>query len=513
MAHEESVAAFHAGAAHREMEAASGGGAAGLGDRATPWRGGATVAPGETASEAAPRWSWLASFGIRPFLLGSDLLAVAISVAGGEVISARVGVAFPAHKAAAFGILLLLALWQAGLYRSRLSLSVLDDLPVLAGRWLIAAGLAVLGQVVWSRAVWRDYIVQWRFLWGAVVIGLLLALFRAGGYATARRLRRRGLVIHRALILGAGRVGRQVAEILRTHPEYGLWPIGFLDTDPGLGDTSTPLLLGPPDRLTVLLEEQDINSVVVAFSAMKESEMVSVIRACDRSRCELFVVPRLFELLHVNDEMDNAWGLPLVRLRRSTYRSQSWRLKRLFDIVVSGVLLLFLAPAFLAVAAAVRLDGGPGVLFRQERVGVDGRHFQLLKFRSLRPASAQESATTWNVAHDSRLSRVGRFLRRTSLDELPQLVNVLRGDMSLVGPRPERPHFVHQFQSAYPSYAARHRVPSGLTGWAQVHGLRGDTSIADRARFDNYYIENWSLWLDLKIVLRTLVAVLRGAGA
>jgi lipopolysaccharide/colanic/teichoic acid biosynthesis glycosyltransferase len=143
---------------------------------------------------------------------------------------------------------------------------------------------------------------------------------------------------------------------------------------------------------------------------------------------------------------------------------------------------------------------------------VDGRHFQVLKFRSLRPATEAEGATTWNIAHDDRLSRAGKFLRQTSLDELPQLYNILRGDMSLVGPRPERPHFVSQFRSAYPSYEARHRVPSGLTGWAQVHGLRGDTSIADRARFDNYYIENWSLWLDLKIVLRTVGSVLRGAG-
>jgi exopolysaccharide biosynthesis polyprenyl glycosylphosphotransferase len=313
--------------------------------------------------------------------------------------------------------------------------------------------------------------------------------------------------------VGAGKVGNQVAEILRDHPEYGLHPVGFLDADPRFPDSPSGLpVLGGPPALTGLLRTRRIHNVVVAFSSMRESEMVHVIRTCDRYRCELFVVPRLFELHHVDDDMDTAWGLPLVRLRRATYRTSSWRAKRAFDLVSSGLALLVLAPLMGAIALAVRLDSGPGVLFRQERVGVDGRTFDLLKFRSLK-VSTNESDTTWNIAGDARVTRVGRFLRKSSLDELPQLINILRGDMSVVGPRPERPHFVSEFRSAYPSYEARHRVPCGLTGWAQVHGLRGNTSIADRARFDNYYIENWSLWLDLKIILRTFSSVLRGAGA
>jgi len=164
-------------------------------------------------------------------------------------------------------------------------------------------------------------------------------------------------------------------------------------------------------------------------------------------------------------------------------------------------------------ALAVRWEGGPGVLFRQDRVGVDGRQITVLKFRSLRPVSDDESATRWSIADDARLGPVGRLLRSTSLDELPQLWNVITGAMSLVGPRPERPHFVEQFGARVPRYMARHRVPAGLTGWAQVHGLRGDTSIEHRAGFDNYYIENWSLWGDIKIMLRTLQQVLPGRGS
>ena len=464
-------------------------------------------------TEPTGNWARLARFGIRPLLLVLDLIAVAIGVVGMEIVGAALGIDSPSRKTAAFGAVLLLLIWQAGLYRSRLSLSVLDDLPTLVGRWLAAAAIAILGQALWSQALWADYIINWRFLWGAVTIGVGIIVFRAVGYGIVRSLRSHGLVAHRTLIIGAGSVGYQVADILSAHPEYGLHPVGFLDADPRIPESAGGLpVLGAPEDVSRFLELGQVHNIVVAFSSMKESGMVSLIRMCDRYRCELFVVPRLFELHQVDGEMDNAWGLPLVRLRRATYRSSTWRVKRLIDVFFSGFALLVLAPLLLVIALAVWLDGRSGILFRQERVGVDGRHFDLLKFRSLRPADDKESATTWNVAHDDRLGKVGKFLRKTSLDELPQLYNILRGDMSLVGPRPERPYFVDQFRSAYPSYEARHRVPSGLTGWSQVHGLRGDTSIAERARFDNYYIENWSLWLDLKIVLRTFGSVFRGTG-
>jgi exopolysaccharide biosynthesis polyprenyl glycosylphosphotransferase len=339
-------------------------------------------------------------------------------------------------------------------------------------------------------------------------------VFRTAGYAVVRRLRSRATVPRSTLILGAGRVGHDVARILVEHPEYGLHPIGFLDDDPRISDRPSGLpVLGGLEELSGFLELRHVRNVVVAFSSIKESGMVGVIRACDRRKCELFVVPRLFELQQVDGERTHAWGVPLVRLRRATYRSWAWRIKRLVDVLISGALVLVVAPLLLLIALAVRLDGGPGIIYRQQRVGVDGRRFDLFKFRSLAAVDEQEAATTWNVALDPRLSWVGRFLRRHSLDELPQLFNILRGDMSLVGPRPERPHFVDQFRAVYPSYEARHRVPSGLTGWAQVHGLRGDTSIAERARFDNYYIENWSLWLDVKILLRTVTSVLRSTGS
>jgi lipopolysaccharide/colanic/teichoic acid biosynthesis glycosyltransferase len=214
----------------------------------------------------------------------------------------------------------------------------------------------------------------------------------------------------------------------------------------------------------------------------------------------------MFELSQAkSSEIDTLWGIPLMRLRRGANRSLAWRVKRVIDITVACGALVLLFPILAALALTVRVALGRPILFHQQRLGIDGRPFTLLKFRTLPLRSSEETAISW-TSGTLPVSRVGRWLRRTSLDELPQLWNIVRGDMSLVGPRPERPYFVEQFSERYPEYVARHRVPSGLTGWAQIHGLRGDTSIKDRARFDNYYIDNWSLSLDLRILLRTVFA-------
>jgi exopolysaccharide biosynthesis polyprenyl glycosylphosphotransferase len=328
------------------------------------------------------------------------------------------------------------------------------------------------------------------------------------------RARCRGKVRHRTLILGAGQVGTRLADTLRERRDYGLDPVGFVDSAP---PTDDPALLPAPvlggyEELGRIIREQTIRDVIVAFGSADEDELVDVLRTCDRLDVEVFLVPRLFELHNANRYTDEIWGIPLIRVRRAVFRSPWWKAKRLVDAVVAGLALVVLSPVMAAVALAVRYEGGPGIIFRQQRVGIDGRPFDVLKFRSLKPADESESQTNWNIKHDDRLGPVGKFIRATSLDELPQLWNIVRGDMSLVGPRPERPHFVQQFSAHIPRYTARHRVPAGLTGWAQAHGLRGDTSIEDRARFDNYYIENWSPWLDMKIIVRTVGQVLRRQG-
>jgi exopolysaccharide biosynthesis polyprenyl glycosylphosphotransferase len=408
----------------------------------------------------------------------------------------------------AFLVALTGLLAAGGAYKSRLSLYLLEDGARLVARTLIAAALVVCADLLISQG--GDHV---QLLGTASCVAVLLCLLRGMGYATVRHARARGMVTHRTLVLGAGLVGVQIVNLLKEHPEYGLRPVGFLDHQPLLPPDELPApVLGGADRLAETIVEEGIEDIIVAFGGLPEHALVEVIRTCDRLECEIFFVPRLYELHATATGMDAVWGMPLIRHRRAAFRSASWRVKRLLDVIASGTALVVLAPVLLLAAIAVRLEGGAGIIFRQTRVGMDGRSFEVLKFRSLRPADEAESATKWNVANDDRLGPVGAFIRQTSIDELPQLWNICRGDMSLVGPRPERPHFVDTFASTLPRYVARHRVPAGLTGWAQVHGLRGDTSIAERARFDNYYIENWSLGLDLRIILMTVASVLRGAG-
>ncbi len=476
---------------------------------ALPEPGAAPVPVPSHSARSRRREDWLASYGVQPLLVACDLAA---ALAGGVLTGALTGHGV-GRVHLVFAVVLVSLFTLAHLYRSRLSMSLLDDVPQIVGRWLAAVALTILVQAAFTQLRWDLVAVKWEVVAASATTLVLLLLFRAIGYEIVRSLRRQRRVVHRTLILGAGRVGAQVADVLLDHPEYGLHPIGFLDSDPWLGPKELPLpILGGTDALYHVLTDHGVNNVVVAFGSMRESALVDVIRTCDRLDTEIFIVPRLFELHHVSEDMDTVWGMPLVRLRRAARRSRGWQVKRVFDVLVSSVALILLSPIMLLTALAVRLEGGPGIIFRQERVGVDGRRFQVMKFRSLKPVDDTESQTNWNISHDDRLGPVGRFLRKSSIDELPQLINILKGEMSLVGPRPERPHFVDQFCEAYPRYVARHRVPSGLTGWAQIHGLRGDTSIADRARFDNYYIENWSLWLDVKIMLRTVGSVIRGDG-
>jgi exopolysaccharide biosynthesis polyprenyl glycosylphosphotransferase len=292
-----------------------------------------------------------------------------------------------------------------------------------------------------------------------------------------------------------------------------LQPIGFVGPPPTPDGPALPLpLLGPLDALDDIVHRTRARHLVVAFPAAPDAELVATLRRCRQQGRTVFLVPRLFELNVGCVGAEAVDGLPVVRLPPVATHQWGWLVKRPLDLIGSALILLMLAPLLVGCALAVRHElGRDDVLFRQQRVGWRGRPFWMVKFRSLTPSSDVESHTLWTVG-DHRLGPVGRLIRRTSLDELPQLINVVRGEMSLVGPRPERPFFVERFRYRYRCYADRLRVPAGITGWAQIHGLRGDTSIEDRARYDNYYIENWSLGLDLKILLRTLASAFQQQG-
>ena len=247
---------------------------------------------------------------------------------------------------------------------------------------------------------------------------------------------------------------------------------------------------------------------------LSHEQMIEIVSLCQGERVNIRVFPDLFQMLSSGLETVDLAGLPLLTIRDTAMRGSDIAIKRTMDVVGAALGLVLLSIPMLVIALAIKLTSPNGPVFHcQERVGLDGRPFQCLKFRTMRPDAEKDTGPVWATADDPRRTRIGTFLRRFSLDELPQLINILIGEMSIVGPRPERPHFVAQFRQTVPGYWARHREKAGLTGWAQANGLRGNTSIEERTAYDLWYVENWTPWLDIKIMLRTLFVVFRDRNA
>jgi exopolysaccharide biosynthesis polyprenyl glycosylphosphotransferase len=354
--------------------------------------------------------------------------------------------------------------------------------------------------------------------WLAATVTVTTA--RLGLARWRRRAYAHGLAGRRTLIVGAGAVGAQLERRMLDNPAFGIIPVGYLDADPPSDIRRTAPVLGRPEMLESIVVDAGIDYVVVAFSNAPDSEVLPLLRRCERMGLELAVVPRLFENVNARQRVEHVGGLPLLSMTTPHPHSWEYAAKHTLDRVLAAITLLALSPVLVVTVLAVKVTSRGPVFFRQRRVGRDGRAFDILKFRSMRCEDAQPDATLerrlraagsapGGVEGKDRRTPIGAFLRRTSLDELPQLINVLRGQMSLVGPRPERTEFVDLFENDYLRYGDRHRVKSGMTGWAQVHGLRGQTSLADRVEWDNWYIQNWTLWLDLKILLLTPLEIVR----
>ncbi|MFU8876264.1 sugar transferase [Micromonospora sp. SL4-19] len=394
-----------------------------------------------------------------------------------------------------------------GLYRARRHVSILDELPSLCGRLLASA--AVVGIIAAERHDSVQYVSG--FMQDVALSAGLVIVGRAFNRKFMLVARKRRWVEHNAIIIGSGPIGVELARLIRRYPQYGLRFVGCVDA-PSRQDAASVPLVGTLDDLEHLTRLLECEVLVIADPDCPESTLMEILLRPASSRCDLWVVPRLWGSRSHGGDADHVGAIPIVKIGDTTLSGPRWAVKRASDVLFAAVALVVLSPVLLLCAIATFLDGGRGIFFRQERIGRYGKPFKVIKFRSMRPADEHESQTNWSIAHDRRVGPIGRFMRRTSLDELPQLWNILRGQMSVVGPRPERPYFVEKFSAEYPHYAMRHRVPVGLTGLAQVSGLRGDTPISDRARFDNYYVENWSLWLDIKIVMRTVAEVFRGGG-
>ncbi|MGW8358612.1 exopolysaccharide biosynthesis polyprenyl glycosylphosphotransferase [Streptomyces wedmorensis] len=400
-------------------------------------------------------------------------------------------------------VLVLVLDGRAGLYRPPAYARALDELPALASRAGVVWCLAAAGSAAYSPAL---AIGPLRLCAAYGTHVAVVCLVRAVVLARRRRIARAHP--RSALVIGGTGAARRFAASVAQHPEYGVRPVGIVGVPEQGG---APRAAGEAG-LPVLTTTEEIHRAVIQNTvrdAVFLDDDPGLMTLFQHYGCTTWRVGGR----HQDGPMaEHLWGHAWHKVAGPAER-RGLTAKRSLDIVLAAPALALALPVLLLCALAVRLSDGPGVLFRQERVGQHGRHFTLLKFRTLRPSDDNESATRWNVAGDRRMSAAGGFLRKSSLDELPQLWNVLRGDMSLVGPRPERPYFVAQFSKIHAGYAARHRMPVGLTGLAQVHGLRGDTSIEDRCRFDNHYIDHWSLWQDVCILLRTAAGLVRPTGS
>jgi len=324
-------------------------------------------------------------------------------------------------------------------------------------------------------------------------------------------LQARGIGDDRVLLIGAGEIGRMLLQKMIQHPKLGYQVIGVVDA--GKGDRDLPginaQILGTLADVPVLIDRYTVDEVIIGLPESSHQDLVNIISLCEREKVGIRVFPDVFQIMASEVTIGDLGGLPLLTIRDVALQGWKLAVKRGMDILFSGAGLIALSPFMLLTALLVKLDSPGPVFYTQERMGLDARPFKIIKFRSMRQ-DAETNGPGWTTPDDPRKTKLGEFMRRFNIDELPQLINVLVGDMSLVGPRPERPVYVEQFRQIIPRYMDRHREKAGLTGWAQVNGLRGDTSIVERTKYDLWYIENWSIGLDITILIRTVLQTIAG---
>jgi Undecaprenyl-phosphate glucose phosphotransferase len=411
-----------------------------------------------------------------------------------------------------------------GLYRLRRGRSRIDDFfNVLVGS-IFAVVLGIVAtlyfQAYYATEAQRDV---GAFEVSRAVWGIFLVCNIALGYMSRKFIRealeRRwlaGVGLRRILIAGAGDLGRVVADRILEHRELGYQIVGFVDDKAGgdhLGYRGLPLL-GSLAEAAAIVGNENIDELYVALPLEEHMKLLDLVESTSREGVDVKVVPDLLQFIALRARLEDLDGVPVINLNDVPLQGLSAFIKRSLDIVISaGALTLMALPGLLISLMIKRTSAGP-VFYAQERMGLDGKQFTVYKFRTMPVDAENETGPIWADENDRRVTRVGRFLRRHDLDEWPQFWNVLKGEMSIVGPRPERPFFVEQFKHRIPQYMLRHKVKAGITGWAQVNGWRGNTSLEKRIEYDLYYIENWSVTLDIKIMWLTLIRVLspnRGA--
>jgi exopolysaccharide biosynthesis polyprenyl glycosylphosphotransferase len=406
--------------------------------------------------------------------------------------------------------LLLVAIFFAQrMYQRRRPISHLDEFFKIIVHNTFASLLTV---ALLSLAL-RDFDPHRRFILYAWALNIgLLTLARSLHARIQWMAQARGVGDDRVLLIGAGEVGQMLLQKIRLNRKLGYQVVGIVDNGRAINMhvfQEAPVL-GVIADIPWIIERYGIDEVIIGLPESSHQELVGIISLCEREKVGIRVFPDVFQIMASEVGIGDLGGLPLLTIRDVALRGWKLTLKRGMDIVIGAVGTVLLSPLMLLTALLVKLESPGPVFFVQERMGLDARPFKMIKFRSMRQ-DAEVAGPGWTVEDDPRRTKLGVLLRRLNLDELPQLINVLVGDMSLVGPRPERPVYVEQFRQSIPRYMDRHREKAGMTGWAQVNGLRGDTSIAERTKYDLWYIENWSLALDIKILIRTFMQWISGA--
>ena len=391
-----------------------------------------------------------------------------------------------------------------GLYREQRARPWVDEMATIAGAVSIGTLIAIAG----TSFLFKNSLLDLDYSRGMVIYAWLLTIMLFGvGHFVHRRLsawlRERGWEEIRVIVVGSGEVGQMIAQKLMHSPGMGYRLVGIVN-----GHASTLVhgvpILGTVDQLPELIAEHNVDEVIIGEPEATHQELLRLIALCERGRVRIKIFPDLFQIMASEISIGDLNGLPLLNVHDVALRGWKLQMKRAMDIAGSALVLIFLSPFFLLISLLIKLDSPGPILYAQKRMGLDAKPFWFLKFRSM-CTDAESEGPGWTTKDDPRCTRMGKVLRRTNLDELPQFINVLLGEMSLVGPRPERPVWVEQYRRSIPRYMDRHREKGGITGWAQVNDLRGDTSIPERIKYDLWYIENWSLVLDLKIVLRTIL--------
>lgn len=345
------------------------------------------------------------------------------------------------------------------------------------------------------------------YAWGFSVVMVILG--REAHRILQWSVRRRGIARDNLLIVGTGRIARDIAQKVRDNDTLGYNIVGVVnDKVKPKGHVLGIPIIGLYNDLPELIDKYNVEQVIIALPDARRNEIVDLVTLCQRGRVDIKIFPDIFAYMAGDMNVDDLGGVPLLTVRDIALRGWKLSLKRGLDMIGSFVGLVFLSPFLLLTAILIRLESSGPVFYTQVRMGLDGRPFPMIKFRSMR-TDAEADGPGWTIENDPRVTRIGHFMRRTNWDEIPQLVNVLLGQMSLVGPRPERPVYVQDFRDKIPRYMERHREKGGMTGWAQIHGYRGDTAIGPRLTYDLWYVENWSLWLDIKIIMHTIYQTLR----